>query len=596
MSGTFTSDAKAMQKTIAVFDIADAENDSLTLTITEQPQWLSFELSNNNQVTMTIEPDFFDINNYELALTLSDGKASSQYKLIVDVVDNPAQWQHVEITKQDLIGTWATGKNDGLSFTFFENSKGLFFVDNKLVPYNWEIDGTILMELREPGCTLYCVGSGDVEVGLLAHDGNKLRVEIQVEDGLRQYVNLTKSVPNSVSQKRFISLPQIEYNQISVVDAENSNAKIGFKTIEIQLGQTTQSRSFELEGTLTDRQSHFDMNLTSSNKMFEDLYGRFFNFKTGREDSLYFDILIDDIDIQNAAFGMVIVKVEYHAELLTDIGTDDHVVYQGLDVALGANFSYEILQGVMPTNAPTMVIGTEYSARLLASAPIDIEGTEYKAGASVFKFSNETDGETILKIPGKNSSVSKDFKWAVEDNKLEVTIDGATKNHQFYTLPEGNIGLSLDFEIDGVVTSTSIYEFNAVTESDVKIEQYIGEFIKPYLSVFSLSQELNLKFDENGRGSTNYSVGSELYNYWKFEEDKSISIISSFDCPNAFDSGLGFDACFEEAKGENDFYLINYKLLSIVEDTYMFQYSVWSKYSNQDWAFQSIRRFKKLTE
>jgi hypothetical protein len=226
MSGIFTADAKAMQKTIAVFDISDVENDTLSLSILEQPEWLNFELSNNNQVTITIKPDFFDIDNYELALTLSDGEASTQYKLIIDVIDNPTQWQHVEITEQELAGTWSNNEDGALALTFFNNAQGVYLVDNKLVPLNWELDDTIMIDLREPGCSYNCGINDLMEISLLARDGNKIRVEIDIEDGVRQYVNLTKEQLIPFTHENFITLPQTTYNRLCVVKNNEKFANI----------------------------------------------------------------------------------------------------------------------------------------------------------------------------------------------------------------------------------------------------------------------------------------------------------------------------------------------------------------------------------
>lgn len=600
MSGTFTSDAKAMQKTVVVFDIADAENDSLTLAITEQPQWLSFELSNNNQVTITIEPDFFDIDNYELALSLSDGKASTEYKFIVDVIDNPAQWQHVDMTEQELIGTWSTDENGGLSLTFFENDKGLYFSDNKLVPHSWELDGTIVVDIQQPGCNSSCGIIDFMEVALLAQEGDKLRVEIDIEDGVRQYVNLTKEQSNEFIYENFINIPQAAYNTLSVVKVDDGIANIGVTVEDISLGDTSYGSFFTIEGNLIDKSGHFDISLTSSNKLLDGKTGSFYNFDTNQEEELMFDVIVDNVELQSISSGFVIVKVLYHAELLTDIEPSKYNNYNNLGHSLEPKYTYDVLNGISENNEVNLNLNTSYAARLLPIVSTNIDGVDYRGGASVFKFVSDKDGETKLKVAGENSSITQNFSWSKDGGILTVTIDGNTRAHQFYTLPNGMLGLSLTFEEDGTETRTSIYEFSEVTENNLNAEKYIGQFETQYQSFFGNLSYSDMKIGANGRGDNSYFGGDELKDFWKFEEDGSISFINSYDCPNAYSSALDFDACYAEAKtnmlNSFGFAIRSYKLLSVIDDTYIFQYGYRAKYAEEDWAYESIRRFKKVAE
>jgi hypothetical protein len=600
MSGVFTTNAKAMQKTIAVFDIADVENDTLSLSISEQPEWLSFELSNNNQVTITIEPDFFDIENYELVLTLSDGKASAQYKLIVDVIDNPTKWQHVEITEQELVGTWSNHNGDKLALTFLENSRGVYFVDNKLVPLNWELDDVIVIDFRKPGCISDCGIGGFMEVALLAQEGNKLRVEIDIEDGVRQYINLTKDQSNSFTHESFISLPQIEFNSLSVIKVNEELANIFVNIEDISLGSNTFNRSANVAGSLINKSSHYDISLASSNKLLEEVTGLFYNYDSNQDEYLIFDVIIDNVELQPISSGYIFTKIEYHAELISNIDPARYHFYAGLENSLETKYSYDVLSGVSPINDVELRLNTNYAARLLPAISTDIDGVDYNGGASVFKFTNDKDGETKLKVAGENSVVTKSFSWSKDGGNLAITLDGTTRAHQFYTLPNGELGLSLTFKEDGVETSTSIYEFTEVTEDNVDIIKYIGQFEGHYLSFFGNSKNSGLAIGADGRGSVFYSNGADLDDFWKLEEDNSVSLIGRYNCQNAFNSNLDFDDCYAEAQANfvngSAYNIRNYKLLSVIDDNYVFQYGLMSKSVNKNWAYESIRRFKKLAK
>jgi hypothetical protein len=95
-----------------------------------------------------------------------------------------------------------------------------------------------------------------------------------------------------------------------------------------------------------------------------------------------------------------------------------------------------------------------------------------------------------------------------------------------------------------------------------------------------------------------YFDGDKLKDFWKLEEDGSLSLLNSYSCPNAYSSELDFDACYAEAKivalTGFGFTTRNYKLLSVDDNTYIFQYGLRAKYAVEDWAYESIRRFEKL--
>ena len=140
LSGLFSVDAKASQVTTVVLNTADVDNDALTFSITDIPDWVSFT-SENNQVTLTIAPDFFDIDDYILEFAISDGNSETKYNFNLNVLDNPDKWQNIQLTSGELLGSWVSDTNDVVSFSFLDNSKaqGVYFVDNEVIPFHWSL-------------------------------------------------------------------------------------------------------------------------------------------------------------------------------------------------------------------------------------------------------------------------------------------------------------------------------------------------------------------------------------------------------------------------------------------------------------------------
>jgi hypothetical protein len=369
---------------------------------------------------------------------------------------------------------------------------------------------------------------------------------------------------------------------------------------DITLGTSSFNRFFNIEGGLVAQSNHYDINLTSSNKLLENESSRFYNYNTQQYEDIKFDVIIDSVELQTTASGLTFTKTEYHANLLSDIEPTQYRFYNGLESNLEQKISYDVLYGIAPINDVTLSLNTNYAARLLPAISTDIEGTDYIGGASVFKFTSDNTGETELKVAGKNSAVTKIFSWSKDAGSLKITLDGETRSHQFYTLPNGELGLSLTFEEEGVETNTSIYEFSEVTEKNTDITKYMGQFENYYFSFFGKEKSPDLMIGDNGRANVYHSDGVELDDFWKLEEDNSVSLIRYYDCPTAFNSDLDYDACYAQAKTDaldgEAFYIRNYKLLSVTYDGYLFQYRYRAKTSTEDWAYESIRRFKKLAE
>ena len=130
ISGVFATEAKAQAKNTVTLEASDPEGDTLNISIPDAPQWLSYSFE-NNQLELTIEPGFFDIAEHDIRLILSDGKTTAEYTYTVQVTDNPDQWQQLELTSDELQGSWST-LEENITFNFFENNEGVYLNGDEL--------------------------------------------------------------------------------------------------------------------------------------------------------------------------------------------------------------------------------------------------------------------------------------------------------------------------------------------------------------------------------------------------------------------------------------------------------------------------------
>ena len=149
LSGQLSLDTKAMSSASLILNMLDDDNDALTLTIAEQPDWLTLAID-GKQATLNAKPDFFDIGEYTLQATVSDGKASKAYQLIITISDDPTKWQQVELSTSELAGIWTTN-NEEAKFIFSPNNYGAHILNSELTSFAYQKsnEGDLQLQLHD---------------------------------------------------------------------------------------------------------------------------------------------------------------------------------------------------------------------------------------------------------------------------------------------------------------------------------------------------------------------------------------------------------------------------------------------------------------
>lgn len=599
LSGLFTVDAKASQVTTVVLNTSDAENDALTFSVTEQPEWLNFS-NENNQITLAIEPTFFDIEHYNLEFSISDGNKSTTYNFTVNIIDNPAQWQNITLTNTELLGTWVSDTNDSISFIFMGNGnqQGIYLANDEMTPFHWRTADSLELTLFEPGCIEECAEKDFYSIKVVAEKAERYRVVITDNRKQTTAYNLTKNNSPDTLHTKYINIPQTEYNKISTINYNEKMINITLPLGDISLGNTTYfNRTYTIESTINFIQDNYNVDMGTANKAIQVQNVTLFNSRTYDYVSLDFDIIVDSISLLPSSSGITIASISYHAELSNELDEGSLVDdFDGLKNTLEKEYKHSsVLQAVISSEAPSFIVGNSYTGRIINNVNIDLGGLNYNAGGSVFSITGETSGETSIKVAGTNYIKKIPFTWSVNNEVFTIQMDGKNSHHEFFTLPNGELSMTSQITTEEGVNFSQAYPFYQAPVDSFEISQYMGTFKH---SVYNLHDSYTpmLLLNTSGHGKFYGSESDiDLTDYWKLEDDGSISMIANYSCSN---SAYDYNTCYAEAKADDSryFFIRNLKLLAIKNNIYKFEYSLSLVGEPYNWAYQSHRYFEKKSQ
>jgi len=597
LSGIFTLDAKAENETIVILNTADAESDTITFSVENSPSWLIFSQS-DNQITLKMKPSFFDIKTHELKFNLSDGKDQKQYIYTVNVIDNKDKWEQQNTSEIELLGSW-NNKDLGISFAFIDNNTGFYINQDKNYAFDWSIYDSVELSTHKLLCANYCDQIEFIELDVIAKNSDMMRVNITDEQGSRA-INLSKQVKIVEENLYYLGLPQEDYNSISELNFENEITTAYLTFNDINIGNLSISTEAMISGSIASSENVYEFMVDPNSSLItEGKTGRFDMVYGGYQD-LTFDVVIDKLIIKPISENKVIFLATYHAELKTDLVGQDESDFIGLTDTLLSKKSSTLAQFSPRLSTPEIISGMSYTGKLFASSDdnnLIIDGTDYHSGMSVYTFDNQTKGHAELKVAGKNTGLTLPFSWNKTENSLNMTINGKSSIHEFYRLPDGNIGITYNFTNSSGFEFKSAYKFIELSELTLKKEDYLG--IWEHLSDSYHSQELFMVIDDSGLGSYSTPYTSyDFFQFWKFEDDKSISFIYNNVCPQSDN----YDDCYQFGidNFESNKYMSvrNLKLLDVKNNIHTFQYSYWAKTFYEDKlnesAYQSLRTFTKV--
>ncbi|MBO9489949.1 hypothetical protein J7384_06205 [Endozoicomonas sp. G2_1] len=600
ISGTFTLNAKAAQSNKIVLNTADKENDQLSFSIADKPDWISFRLT-ENQLELDFQPGFFDIDDYQFKFRISDGKDATEYDFNLVVEDNREKWQEIRMTEADTIGIWSD-KTEATRFIFLENEMGIYTYNGETKSLSWSAFSTFDISVYEAGCfQSTCPQIDFFEMSIVAQEQGRIRVRLLRNDNSERVINLTKENNTQATAKYYIPLSEAALYSTSTIDVETNSAQIRLRTADIAFGLTTFiTPSFNATSEVNFNNQNYTPVNSSPILVRDDMGFTFENKITGDFTRLNFNAFATNLVIQTLESGILIASADIHLELNSDLGSFQIADFEGLSAELTGIKASTVLQSVLPvTSEVALIAGKNYTGRIigddmpLTSSTLS-ESVNYQFGGSVFRILDDSQGSMTLKIAGINEGIQTNFTWQLEGNTLSTNVNGVEATHELLALPNGKIGMTSSFARDDGSIGVNIYTLNELTDSTFSASDYLGTFKHSTVNLFSNRIRYTRVLSDQ-RADYFGSLDTEPSELWKYESDGSISMIRDSYCSNSIE----YDTCFNDRFNNiNRSMLVrNYKLLAIEKNIYKFQYSIFRRTTDGNYSTsQSIRYFEKLPE
>lgn len=537
LSGVLSIAAMAQTTSTLVIDADDAENDSLSFSISNQPEWLSVSIT-NNQVTLTANPGFFDVGQYSLQASISDGSLSSSYTISLSVGDNPSAYNYPTYTDETLPTTWVF--ESGEQFHFYALGKGLFKdADRKFYPIDWSIDSEdIRIDVQQPSA----IDNPLLETILLevlVSENGQFRVSldrnssVQTVDTVIQELNLRDATFGHVN----------DYNSLALkMDATNRTLKGGIA----EFGQST----LEFSATIgTDGA----LELTNEEIEPRERTVTLFNTVQLRFEEVTISEELTSISIAYLDDDLIVLKASYNSVITGEFADEDPSVYQDIDEILLTNEQYFEAETLIPEDIPALVAGDiMYSRFNIDTSELSLEsnfGDLELNSAGKLEIIDSTRALLIADVISPEAQrIEQEVSWSQSGNMLEIVQGDAVYEYESFMTQSDEWVLSgaVVYEELGVQVIGNygliIGEPIAFTEADV-----VGLFDDvSYLALRSYAIRQRL-FEENGISDYSYfefSADSTL-DRWQLLDDGSFAVITN-SAASFCTITLDFEQCYEE--------------------------------------------------
>ena len=582
LSGSLTLSAKALESTNLVVDLKDEQNDSVTTTIIDKPEWLTVTTS-SNQVTFSAEPSLFEVANHAFTLEVSDGKASNQYTLIVNVAENRAAWQPIELSNSEVMGNWQS--SDGsVQLSFATEDTGVIAQNGELSRFDWSNPDVIALNTQAIDCLHECNQQALLEMEVLAKRDDAIRVELfNVSTDKGEVVTLYKS-NTELSSAYYVDMDDNTFHMVNHVNTEGEESYFEVSIasyIPTASGSTTSFPYAEFSATLEGKSLAIN-----GDKFITNSYANQLN-KEGYEVNVEFDLNLINAEVVAQFDDFAVLKLQHVLSYHDEADAANIVESEELTEAMKVQTSVVALQKLTPIAVPELEVGKTYTGRLNNKNSDTGEGLTFRYLPSFFTI---TAADTVTVT--FNTPISTDsFKWHYNlDNNgdtIKVTGNGLDTSLQFFTQPDGKTLMVRERNKEERQARLG-YEFiEVIDDSTITLDDYKHLF--SYLRQGYTSGNLKTYWflNDDGKGSFYYADQYGLENranftpntYWQFEADNSISFAMMSQCPSAFD----YSSCKDEVLGDDEnLYasLINFKIIHKEADKFIFDRLFWQRIYN----------------
>ncbi|MCY7296807.1 hypothetical protein [Alteromonas sp. a30] len=439
LGGVHSNRVLAEEETVFVFPIIDPDDDTISVNLDSPPDWLRYE-STNDVLTVTVSPDFFDIGNYRMDLTLDDGNDTRSYVFELAVDDNPAKYRNIRITRSDLIGLHVFQSRDLIYL--FDNGKGLYankFGEQYQVRWQLNRRGEARVQFYDLDC-FSCGLFREYTLSIVAEQSQRQRWLLTPPIGDIIVSNTIEVEPQGMPSGEYLSFAT-NVGVLARVDASQFVIPARVSTGDEEVDVVFQGEFDEehLNATFPDEKTR------------EPLYGSylktFFNEKHGAFLGLRFDLFAHSIDVTFSNEHITQLEVAVIPALSSenqDVELDDY------DVSLAKYLETPIQRTVIFEPLKRIEIGrffeagNTYYSGFDATSDVVISGTQVsQIGATKLRLFAQGEAQLDVKTAGLPDYVAmQNAVWEVSANQLLVTDAEKTRAYEMYENSQGQLLLS----------------------------------------------------------------------------------------------------------------------------------------------------------
>lgn len=585
LSGTLSINSKALETASLIVDLYDQQGDEISATIINQPQWITVS-TENNQATFNVNPSLFEVNNHTFTVEISDGQASNQYQLFVNVAENREAWQPIELTNSEIMGSWHTDNQDIL-ISFANEERGVLFNDNILSSFYWSNPDVITLSTQ---FVPTCVGGGCaqrelIEIDVLAKRDDAIRVEFfNVSEDRGEVVTLYKNTNSDISSGYYTNHSISSYKIVSHLNAQNEDSF--FETqISVSLPM------FDSPGSTTTRTEYADFSAIldgtrlniNSTKTIATIDQRQQNKDQGPFNA-QFDVNLEHADVVTQFNEFLVIKLSHSLSYHNDFTAENILETPELLAAMQTQESVFAVRKITPIAVPELDTGVHYTGRLILGSVDTEEGLTIRSAPTSFKITAADSATVSFQNPTNEELLRMSFNLDNNGETVKVTGGGHESTLQFFELFDGQtiFAHGRDKEQRQIMlgyTLVKVLDEEEVTLADYKhFSNYLrDDYNSGYSTAYWYLNDDNTGsfFSYAQNGLTN-SSGLEPNTYWQFEEDNSITFALMSNCPEATD----FTTCKTSTlSNETGTYLslINFKLLHKDGNNYLLDRLFWQR-------------------
>ncbi|SES71061.1 hypothetical protein [Thalassotalea agarivorans] len=555
MSGTYSQTVKAAVSTDIVFSASDADGDELTISIDNAPSWLNYTFE-SNELTVSVEPGFFDIAEHSVDITLSDGTASKGYSLKIEVEDNPSAWGDIELTHEELTGAWKVSGSE-TSYNLFVDGRGVMSHEDTYSPLDWQSSDGISVNVLTAYCTEACDAQYNETWQIVAQQENKIRVSIGSGDSV-EVVELTKADTIQLTDYYTSTLePDLYAELVTFNGTEQDNVTVNIGDFSFGrysytnltgsvIGQWTQSNDkAEMDSFANNQAYSLTINVENSMTCCETVQAEF-AFK------------VRSVTLNPGHNEQLIQRTVYDIEWANAEGRDpQHYETDGqlISEVLGTVSSEQLLIPIEKVSVPSNLANKTWlgpkSIRLDEGA---LAESELEYGGQMFSFSSETAGELLFSNLAGDALESASFSWQNNGDDAILTVGSVDLKLEFFMLPNDQLAAAIYHETYAELRS--FVEYNPPTYTS---QDYQQTFYDVGFNDLFDDQKTVLDFSD----SSPYTMNTET--------NGSLTWSSSLSCSD----GETFEQCLTRVIDSGQYVLIrNVEFFDRVDDKYHAIYKI----------------------